>query len=162
MKKLFYNSYITPILDYGCIIWKHGKSSDINRISKIQKRIARVILSKPLRSNSNDNFRALNWLSFRKRSYYFTAIMVFKTINGLVPSYMDNLIKISNNQHYGLRSNSTDIAHVSIPKTNYLKKTFSYSGMAIWNSLPLHIRNISSINAFKRNLREYLLHHDQF
>ena len=117
---IFQIFYITLILDFGCIIWKHAKSNDISRISKLQKRIARVVLSRPLRSNTNNNFRTLNWLSFKNRTKYFTAIMAYKTIHGLVPSYINNMVQISLKQRYNLRSNSSETAFIQTPKTNFM------------------------------------------
>ena len=36
MRQLFYNAYITPYFDYGCIIWSHCKSLLVQRITKIK------------------------------------------------------------------------------------------------------------------------------
>ena len=87
MKQLFYNAYITPYFDYGCIIWSHCKSSLVQRITKIQKRAARIILSKTKSDSSKSNFVSLKWLTFKNRCRYSTILMVFKTIHGLTPLY---------------------------------------------------------------------------
>ena len=42
--KLYYNSYILPIFDYGCMIWGQCSTYNINRVLKLQKRAARIIL----------------------------------------------------------------------------------------------------------------------
>ena len=49
---------------------------------------------------------------------------------------------------------------ISIPKQNleFSKRSFHYSAAKLWNEIPLQIRNNSSIFAFKRTLKEYLLH----
>ena len=46
--KLYYNSYILPILDYGCMIWGQCSTYNINRLLKLQKRAARIILQADL------------------------------------------------------------------------------------------------------------------
>ena len=38
VKQLFYNAYITPIFDYGCVIWSKANTVDIHRITKLQIR----------------------------------------------------------------------------------------------------------------------------
>ena len=91
MQQTFYNSYITPYFDNGCVTWSQCKSTCISRITKLQKRAARIILNKPIRSFSKENFVSLKWLAFKTRCMYFTTLMVYKTINGLTPPYMSNL-----------------------------------------------------------------------
>jgi hypothetical protein len=52
MKQLFYNANIAPTFDYGCIIWSRCNKSNLNRITKLQKRTARIILNKPVKKFS--------------------------------------------------------------------------------------------------------------
>ena len=44
IQKVYYQSYISPLLDYGCNTWGTTSSSNIERLSKLQKRAARIIL----------------------------------------------------------------------------------------------------------------------
>jgi hypothetical protein len=39
------------------------------------------------------------------------------------------------------------------PRTDYLKRSFSYSGASLWNSLPESLRSSSSLSSFKRSLK---------
>ena len=39
------------------------------------------------------------------------------------------------------------------PKTNYLKKAFSYRGAVAWNNLPSEIKNSETVNIFKAKLK---------
>ena len=41
----YYNSYILPLFDYGCMIWGRTTTTNINRLVKLQKRAARIILN---------------------------------------------------------------------------------------------------------------------
>ena len=40
------------------------------------------------------------------------------------------------------------------PRTNYLKSSISYSGAALWNSLPVEVRSAESLQIFKRKINE--------
>ena len=42
--KQYYNSYILPIFDYGCMIWAHCTTTNIQRLLKLQKKAAQIIL----------------------------------------------------------------------------------------------------------------------
>ena len=84
--------------------------------------------------------------------------MVFKTIHGLTPSYMSDFVTVTSNQCYDLRSNtSNQISHKCAPKTEVLKRSFSFTGMEYWNAVPSQIRNITNISTFKHSLKNYLM-----
>ena len=40
-------------------------------------------------------------------------------------------------------------------RTDYLKKSFSYSGAQLWNSLPIELRQANSLNEFKTKLKRH-------
>ena len=157
-RMLFYNAYIMPIFDYCCHIWGKENKTYINKINKIQVRIAKIILDKPLRAHSENIFAEIQLLSFNRRCMYHTAVLVYKTLNNMSPSYLSESLIVSNNSSYNLRSKShRDIVLVSTPRTNYLKDTFQFYGMTIWNCIPPNIRNITQLNSFKTNYKKYLL-----
>ena len=161
MKLLFYNAYITPIFDYACVTWQKANISDINRIIKLQKRSARIILNASYSENSSEMFKTLKWLTFQNRCKYYTGVLVFKSLHGLTPTYINKRISFSENTNHNLRSNGKkNISHKK-PNTNYLKRTFSYSSMEIWNQIPSNIRLLSNINTFKYALKSYLFENFQ-
>ena len=43
-RKLYFNALIEPIMLYGSCAWYTASGENVNRISKLQKRAARVIL----------------------------------------------------------------------------------------------------------------------
>ena len=47
---------------------------------------------------------------------------------------------------------------LNLPKsrTDYLKRTFGYSGALLWNSLPENIKAIRSIGQFKKKINHAL------
>ena len=56
MKIMFYNSYILPIFDYCCAIWGKDNKRYINKINMLQKRVAKIILNKPIRTQTEGLF----------------------------------------------------------------------------------------------------------
>ena len=50
--------------------------------------------------------------------------------------------------YYTLRDTSDKLA-LPQPHTNYMKKSFSYSGAARWNSLPIEARRAHTLFQFK-------------
>jgi hypothetical protein len=69
-----------------------------------------------------------------------------------VLSLREKFIKINDlNREYNLRSNDTDLA-LPKPKTNYLKRSFKYSGAMLWNSFP-RFTNLNAVCPLYRRLR---------
>ena len=54
---------------------------------------------------------------------------------------------------YNLRDSGNKL-NVPLPQTNYYKKSFSYSGATLWNSLPRDMRQAESLGLFKRLFKE--------
>lgn len=72
------------------------------------------------------------------------AIMVYKSLNGLTPEYLSELfVNPSDLTEYMPRDSVNKLA-VPMPRTNFLKNTFSDSdsGAVLWNSSASNLRNV--------------------
>ena len=87
---------------------------------------------------------------------YQTSILMFKCINGIAPDYLKQLFSFNNYNVYNLRRNSFDVI-VPRPKTETLKRAFSYNGAATWNKIPTSVREAPNILTFKRNVKLFIL-----
>ena len=77
---------------------------------------------------------------------------MYKTMNDLAPEYLQSLFS-QRQSAYNLR-NSEGRLTLSKPSTNYLKRSFSYSGAMLWNNLPKNLKNAASVEHFKRNIKK--------
>ena len=158
MKRMFYNAYVLPILDYCCHIWGKDNNCYINKVYTLQKRVAKIILKKPTRSSSDGLLRELQWLTFTGRCKYHCATLVYKTRKCMAPCYITELLIFANNEHYSLRSASKhDLCLTKVPRTNYFKESFSYYSMKVWNDIPDDIRNANKLITFKLKYKTHLL-----
>jgi len=163
MKQMFYNAYLVPIFDYCITIWGKPNKSSINKVNNLQKRAARLILNKPVRTPTPGLFKQLKWLSFSDRCKYHTSILIYKTLNNMAPSYMTDIISFSKNDHYSLWSvKHNDLVLKKKPKTQFFKDSFPYYSISMWNKIPCNIRNSSSIQSFKSQYRKYLFNNNWF
>ena len=157
-RKLYFNGYILPILDYCCTIWGNTSDQNTNRLDKLQKRAARIILELPYDTPSNTMFKKLSWLRFTDRVIYHKALYVHRCLYGSVPEYLSNKISyVSNKNGMQLRSNTTQLLNIPKARTNTFRRSFSYSGPTLWNKLPEALRHMSNINTFKTNCFKFLL-----
>ena len=83
---------------------------------------------------------------------------MYKVIHGLVPEYM--ILQTENNelvQRYNLRAVSDSNVYLPRANTNFLKKSFHFSAVKIWNDLPCSLKNCANLNLFKSNCLEHFL-----
>ena len=147
---LFYNSYILPHMDYCSTIWGSCCKNTHLQIVKMQKRAARLILNVPSDTQSSLMFKDLRWQTFPDRVNYHKAVLIYKSLNNLAPSYIKDLFQLNSEVHsYPLRSTNSNKLYMHKPKTEIFRKSLTYSGPAIWNSLPDDVRNANSLTLFK-------------
>ena len=151
---LYFNAYIQPLINYCLTIWGNCSKQDLHRISKLLKRAARIILDKPHDAPSKPLFKELKWLTIDKYVEYQKAILVYKSLNGIAPQCLQEMFNKTQTV-YGLRS--TENGYLSVPKPNieHFKKSFQFSGVNIWNSLPFNVKDSKSLNIFKKNCFKY-------
>lgn len=147
-RKLFFNAYILPHLDYCCTIWGSCSLELQNKILKFQKRAARIILDKPFDTPSKELFVQLNWMPFADRVIYKKSILMYKSLNKAVPDYLSDKFKKCPNS--ARRSAANELLEVPKPNLEFFRKCISYSGPKIWNEIPLSIRQAENITAFKK------------
>jgi hypothetical protein len=66
--------------------------------------------------------------------------MTFKAIRCIAPEYVSNMFSHHQNNNYEMRSNMRKLV-LGKPKTNFMKRSFSYRGACAWNNLPIDIVN---------------------
>ena len=147
MRKVFYNAYILPHLDYCCTIWGNCSEYLSNSIHKFQKRAARIILDKSYDTPSAGLFSELNWMKIQDRILFKKAIFVYKSVNNEFPEYLSNLLTPKTNTN--LRSHTQQMLQIPKPRLEFFRKSFAYSGPKLWNQIPLNIRQSESVNSFK-------------
>ena len=72
--KQYYNSYVLPVFDFGCVVWGNTTNANLTKLVKLQKRAARMILKADFMTPSEQLFKELNWLPFPKRVQYHTCL----------------------------------------------------------------------------------------
>lgn len=155
--KQFYQGYILPFIDYGSITWGSASGTNIERLLKLQKRAARIILNVSFDTPSVSMFEELGWLSVGSRLKYNKAVLTYKALNNLAPDYIAGLLKPMSQAHsLNLRSSENGSLQVPRSRTKLYNGAFSCSAPRLWNSLPQETRNSESLYTFKKNLKPIL------
>ena len=158
---LFYNAYIKPHIDYCSLIWSNTSSSNISKITRLQRRACKLILGHEYNGLS-EAFEKLKILSIDQSIFLSKAKMMYKIHNNLAPSYLNEMFLMRDanldNTTSNLRSVTNKNFVVPLAKCNLFKGSLTYSGVIIWNSIPVSIKNSSSLPMFVHKCTEWLLH----
>ena len=145
-----YNALVLPHMTYCSTIWNDGSNTILKKLSKLQKRAARVITGQSYEVRSTQILESLNWIPIEDTLKNRELI----ALTNRLPDYVQNFFKTSENCNYSLRSNNIKLS-LPKPKTNFLKRSFSYRAAQGWNELSDEItKNIQdlSLTHFKRLL----------
>ena len=145
-----YNALILPHCDHCSPVWDCLSSHLSDTLQKLQNRAARVITKSPYDTSSSLLLNKLKWEKLSKRRQMQKALIMFNTIHKLAPKCLHQLFTPRRSE-YNLRNLEGKLA-LPKPHTNYLKRSFSYSGALLWNNLPQEMRDTDSIGLFKRKI----------
>ena len=148
-----YNALIQPHLDYCCEVWDVIGKTLSDRLQKLQNRAARIIVNFKNESGQSLLTRnSLGWITLEERTAQMKARLVYKSINKLAPHRLSNFFQNSNTMYdYDLTRSSTGLC-LPKPRTEYLKKSFSYNGAHVCNQIPEDIRTSASYISFCEKL----------
>ena len=154
---LYYTAYIKPQFDYCSIIWSNASNFNVNKINKLQRTACKLILSNDY-TYLNESLEHLNIMSFDQSVFLNKAKIMYKIYNNLAPSYLHEMFQMRENNLDSTLSNLRSIAnkHYVLPQArcNLFKGSLSFSGVLIWNSIPIDIRNSSSLHMFSKRCSE--------
>ena len=107
--------------------------------------ISAALVSYLVWTPADQMFRQLKWQSLKERCNYFTALMVFKCLNGLSPTYLQNKFKYVRDNH-GCNTRQSTAGLLSLPPLSHgsdiesFKYCFSCNAVNVWNNIETSVR----------------------
>jgi len=155
-RKVIYSNYINCNLDYCSVTWLFANKTDLEKLEKTNKRALRVVTN-----NGNMSYEELckqeNQLTVFKRCLKSMAVLIYKIKKGISPQYLQELIS-EQCVTYEMRDNDKLV----LPPFNTVKfgkNSFKYQGAKFWNSIPIEIKQESSLKTFKSAVHNWLLNY---
>ena len=148
-----YQALIQRHFDYCCSVWDGLGETLSCKMQKLQNRAARVIMRTNYDASAGILLDSLHWENLSLRHEKLKAGLMFKTLKGNVPPYLQNMLSVRGTS-YNIRNSETRL-NLPKPRTNDLKRSFCYSGALLWNSLPQDIRKLQSFAQFRKTIAEY-------
>ena len=154
----YFQSTALPIIDYSATVWGPFSKKVSMRVERIEHMYARTISGNYdfINTRGIDLMKTLKMSPFENRLKYYIALLMFKSVNGLVPDHLLNNIvfmhEMSTRNH-----RSTNFIDLYVPRPNceIFRNALMYLGPKIWNSLPIHVKEAASVNAFKSSYKKY-------
>lgn len=150
------HAFVTTRLDYCNSLYVGVSASSIARLQMVQNAAARLLTGTRKFEHISPILASLHWLPIHFRIDFKTILFVFKSLNGLAPPYLSELL----HPYSPARSlRSADQLLLSVPKTKRKlrgDRAFAVAAPKLWNALPLHIRQASSLSVFKSLLKTHL------
>ena len=153
-----FKSLVRPILEYGNAVWAPHKRKNIDLLEKVQRSFTKRMFS-------------LSGLSYTQRLERLgLPSLEFRRIRGdLIETYkllQEIYDPLTTKELLNVNNSSTTRGHnfkllKNAPRLNTYKYFFTNRVTNLWNQLPSHIVNASSVNCFKNKI-DRLLHSYKF
>lgn len=157
LRKMVYNAIIQPHYDYCSTLYINCEKQQIDQMQKLQNRAMRYILKCDYRTSQDFMLKTLNWMSVSQRIKYNVLILVFKMKNNIVPNYLENKIRYTNEFHdFGTRSRTRNVIRLPDLRSESARNCLLYKGVKMYIELPNEIKNILSTNVFKKRLAMHI------
>ena len=110
------------------------------KLQRVQNAAARLVTGSKRTEHITPTVRNLHWLPVEQRMKFKTALLVYKTLNGMSPSYIKELI-VPYTPACRLRSCNKGLLKIPKSRTSsFGDRMFSAAAPRLWNSLPDNIR----------------------
>ena len=124
----------------------------------IQNKVARTVTKLDWSTPTSELLRQMGWLSVNQLVFYHSALLMYKVKQSKQPKYMYNMYTWSSN--YTTRQTDTGtVKVVGKPRLDVTKNSFRYRAAQQFNQLPPEIRNSSSKDSLKINVKKWIREH---
>ena len=151
MKALFI-THIRPTLEYCSVLWNTGFRGDLKLLESVQRRWTKLIDGMG-NLPYNERLAQLDMFSVKGRLMRSDLIKMYKIFSGLSVILPEDLFILA--PSVGTRGHPFK---VSVVRTRLLcrERFFSVRVVNLWNGLPGHVVCSSSVDLFKRGVKDYL------
>ena len=125
-----YKGLIEPHFEYCSAVWDGLTQQLSEKLQKLQNRGIRVITKSNYDTSSRFLLNSLGWDNLAVRGVRQKANLMYKYIYNLAPAYLCNLFAPRRPNYYFRYAKKKLM--LPKPRTDYLKRNFSYSGALLW------------------------------
>lgn len=132
----------------------------LKKVQSVLNRAARLIFGVPPRTPTTSLHIELHWLPVRARIEFKLCLVTFKVLKFGEPRYLAELLRRPPAHHGVVVRHDNDPFRLDEPRafqqSSFFERSFSYMAPRLYNRLPLSMRQLSSVECFKRQLKTFL------
>ena len=96
-------------------------------------------------------------MSLERRQFFFDVIFLYKALNGYINIDLSTYVQFfSDSDRYPLRGKDSCTFKKNYARTNTFKLSFFNRIVDMWNTLPLFVRQATTMASFKKRVRDFL------
>ena len=132
-------------IDYCNSIYVNMPKKVLKRLQVVQNKAARLATGSSYEERVTPQLIQLHWLPIKARIVFKLCCLVYLALQNQKPTYLSKLLTPTRRRLF-----------VPGIKSSYGKRSFSYTGPSLYNSLPLEIKNATNVQSFKKKLKTHL------
>lgn len=149
---------VLSILSYMSCIWSATCSKNLRIVENVIRCLARLVLKlKKFDPVANMIKCDLKWLFPRDMGEFKILCIMYKLVKYNMVPFFNEYFKRANSIHEHNTRSCNNFRSIEKPKTEFLRKSFHYRAIGLWNNLPSDITTAQSYDTFKCKLKDYML-----
>ena len=131
----------------------------LRKLQSVLNRAARLVFLLPPRASTTPSLIELHWLPVKARIEFKVCLLVFKALKYQEPKYMVEMLTPSQSAGTALRSGDDPWRLVeprAVHEHGFADRSFSYVAPRLYNRIPVKIKNLPSVDLFRRHLKTYI------
>jgi len=157
--RLLTSGLILSRIDYCNSILFALPACHLQRLQTVLNSSARLIFNRSKFDHATPLLLQLHWLRVPERIKFKVCLLTYKTLHALAPAYLTqfcNPLSAVTGPRAHLRSAAAGNLILPKFKTKFGTRSFSHSGPALWNSLPLRLKSAPTVGQFISMLKTSL------
>ncbi len=154
--EMIIHAFVSLWLDYCNSLFTCLNKKELARLQHVQNSAARLLTRTNRRLHITPVLKSLHWLPVVYCVQFKILVLTFRALHGQAPNYIADLIKPYTSAR-SLRSSGQNL--LMVPRTCFKTRgdrSFKATAPRLWNELPLDLRSLDSVDAFKKHLKTYL------
>jgi len=130
------------------------------RLQAVLNAAARLVFRLRRYDHITDALTILHWLRLPERVNFKLALMAYRVLNSMAPSYLNQLVPLSSLPgRRRLRSSFTSQLLVPPYRLSAVgRRSFPVAASIFWNTLPDDVQSAPSVSSFRQQLKTFLFH----